>query len=219
MTGGPAFDPPALDHPSPEHPALDHLVLAGPDLAALVADFTARTGVTPARGGSHTGRGTANHLVGLGGTSYLELIGPDPEQAEPAAPRPFGLDDLTAVRVVTWAVRPDDLDATIARACATGYDPGDASAMSRRTPAGDELRWRLTPDRGPLPFLIDWGSSTHPTAAGLPTVGLASFRVRHPHPGPLREHLLALGVTAEVEPAAAAGLRVVLTTPRGPVEY
>jgi hypothetical protein len=28
------------------------------------------------------------------------------------------------------------------------------------------------PDSGLLPFLIDWGSSTHPTTGGLPQVTL-----------------------------------------------
>ncbi|MFD8740899.1 VOC family protein, partial [Streptomyces sp. NPDC059618] len=43
----------------------DHIVLATPDLAATVAEFTRRTGVVPAPGGVHVGLGTRNHLVGL----------------------------------------------------------------------------------------------------------------------------------------------------------
>jgi hypothetical protein len=51
----------------------DHLVYAVPDLAAAVAEFEARTGIRPAAGGSHAGRGTANFLVGLG-SAYLEIM-------------------------------------------------------------------------------------------------------------------------------------------------
>ena len=197
-------------------PALDHLVLATPDLAAAVADLAERCGVTPVRGGSHVGRGTANHLLGLSPTSYLEVVGPDPDQPQPSRPRPFGIDDLDRTRLVTWAVHPASPDDVVARARAAGDDPGRLEAMSRRTPAGDLLAWRLTPDRGVLPFVIDWGATPHP-ARGLPTVGLRSLTLRHPDPVALTARLTALGVTATVGRATAPGLEAVLATPRGEV--
>ena len=73
------------------------------------------TGVAPAEGGRHLGRGTRNALVGFGETSYLEIIGPDPDQpADPGASAPFGLGTPGPPRLVTWAVRPPDLDAAAA---------------------------------------------------------------------------------------------------------
>ena len=36
-------------------PLLDHVVLAGPDLDRLVADFRDRTGIDPKLGGRHPG--------------------------------------------------------------------------------------------------------------------------------------------------------------------
>ncbi|GAB2716710.1 hypothetical protein GCM10027072_06510 [Streptomyces bullii] len=133
-----------------------------PDLAATVADFARRTGVVPAEGGVHVGFGTHNHLVALGGTSYLEIIGPDPEQPAPTGPRPFGVDGLTAPRTVTWAISRPGLDAAVATARARGYDPGAVRPMSRRRPDGTLLEWRLTDGgtahpSGLVPFLIDWG--------------------------------------------------------------
>ncbi|HEV7788173.1 MAG TPA: VOC family protein [Pseudonocardia sp.] len=113
---------------------LDHLVFAAPDLAAAVAQFAELTGVRPAAGGRHVGVGTANYLVGLSpagvdgvgvdeaGGAYLEIIGPDPEQPEPAAPRPFGIDELTAPRLASWAIHPADLEGHLAAARAHGYD-------------------------------------------------------------------------------------------------
>src|SRR5699024_7239395 len=43
----------------------DHLVIAVPDLAAGVREFEELTGVRTTPGGSHPGRGTANHIVSL----------------------------------------------------------------------------------------------------------------------------------------------------------
>jgi Glyoxalase-like domain len=83
---------------------IDHVVFAVPNLADGVGEFQRLVGVNPVRGGSHTNLGTANYLVDLGGAAYLEIIGPDPDQPDPAQPRPFGIDNLTASRVVAWCV-------------------------------------------------------------------------------------------------------------------
>ena len=42
---------------------------------------------------------------------YLEIIGPDPDQPQPVGGRWFGIDRLTAPRIVTWAIRTADIDA------------------------------------------------------------------------------------------------------------
>lgn len=183
---------------------LDHVVLAGPDLAGAVAWFAELTGIEPAPGGRHEGLGTANHLVDLGGGAYLEIIGPDPEQPEPERPRPFGIDDLRAPRVVTWAMRTTDIDALVAAARADGYDPGEPAAMSRRTADGDLLEWRLTAPRfdygdGLVPFLIDWGTTPHPTARALPSAPLLEFAGRHPDPASVRPGLNALGADLHLD--------------------
>ncbi|MFI2206238.1 VOC family protein [Streptomyces sp. NPDC020192] len=204
-------------------PFLDHLVLATPDLAATVADFTRRTGVTPAPGGVHLGLGTRNHLVGLGGRSYLEILGPDPEQPEPAGPRPFGVDRLTGPRTLTWAISPPDLDTAITTARARGYDPGPVRPMSRRTPDGTELRWRLTDGdsghpSGLVPFLIDWGDSPHPTASDLPVTPLLEMTATAPDPEQLSGALSALNTGLPLTPGPPA-LSFTVDTPNGPVTF
>ncbi|MGW0206755.1 VOC family protein [Streptomyces sp. NPDC003233] len=204
-------------------PFLDHLVLATPDLAATVADFARRTGVTPVPGGAHPGLGTRNHLVGLGGRSYLEILGPDPEQPGPDGPRPFGVDGLTGPRTQTWAISPPDLDAAITTARERGYDPGPAHPMSRRTPDGTVLRWRLTDGgpahpSGPVPFLIDWGESRHPTAAGLPVTPLLAVSATVPDPEEVRGRLAALG-TALALTTGPLALSFTVDTPNGPVTF
>ncbi|MGW0069339.1 VOC family protein [Streptosporangium sandarakinum] len=202
-------------------PHLDHLVYAVPDLLAGVAEFAERTGVTPVAGGSHPG-GTANHLVGLGPSSYLEIIGPDPAAGPDARPRAFGLDSLREPRLAAWAVHPGDIDAAVRRARERGHDPGDVQPLSRRTPGGTLLEWRLTRRDDPaavrpVPFLIDWGRTPHPAASGLPELRLDSFAAAHPDPAGLRRDLAALDVRLDVADGPEPALRAVLLTPLGPV--
>ncbi|WP_188191754.1 VOC family protein [Nonomuraea sp. SYSU D8015] len=208
---------------------LDHLVYATPDLEATVTDLERRLGVRPAVGGRHPGFGTRNHLVGLGGRSYLEIIGPDPEQEAPPGPRPFRIDELEGAALVGWAVAVEDIDAVVARSRVQGYDPGDPQDMSRRTPTGDLLCWRLTPPDqaghgGLLPFLIDWGTTRHPAESGLPLVELVSLTIGHPDRDAVRKDLAAVGVgldRAEPYPGLARtprpGLSAVLSGRHGNV--
>src|SRR5688500_4542289 len=105
---------------------IDHLIYAAPELEAAVDDIEGRMGVRAAAGGKHVGIGTHNALIGLGGSTYLELIAPDPDQPPPNVARPFGVDDVRAPRLVGWALAVDDIDAAVAAARERGYDPGDA---------------------------------------------------------------------------------------------
>lgn len=205
----------------PADPALDHLVHAVPDLAEARAAFETATGVVPAEGGRHPGRGTRNLLVGLGATSYLEIIGPDPERpADPGVTVPFGLDELTAPRLVTWAVHPDHPDTAAAASAAAGADHGPLRPMSRHTPDGVLLAWRLAtvhpaPFDGVVPFLIDWGATPHPaTAPGLPALSLRGLRATHPDPGGVGAVLDAVGVRLAVE-QGPPGLAALIEGPHG----
>ncbi|MEU7141721.1 VOC family protein [Nocardia sp. NPDC046473] len=196
---------------------LDHLVLATPELADAVATVTRLLGVAPVPGGRHSGRGTRNFLLGLGDGGYLEIIGPDDDQPAPALPRPFGVDGLTESRLVTWAARVTDIDAAVAEARAAGYDPGPASDMSRETPDGQVLRWRLTlpgEHTGVIPFLIDWGATAHP-AESLPQVTLRAFEAVHPDPVQTSARLRALSADLTVRPGLRPGLIATLDGPNG----
>ncbi len=167
--------------------SIDHLVYAVPDLLAAVADIEELTGVAPVPGGAHVGRGTYNALLGLGGHTYLEIIGPDPAQPDPDEPRPFGIDELTRPSLVTWCARADRaLASIVADVAAIGHDVGPIDAMSRRRPDGVLLEWMLTPpnldDGGIIPFFIDWGTTAHPTTS-LPIGGFVlELILSHPDP-------------------------------------
>ncbi len=205
----------------PVEPSLDHLVYAVPDLDAAARAFAAATGVEPAQGGRHLGRGTRNVLVGFGDTSYLEIIGPDPDHpADPGAPVPFGVAASSRARLVTWAVHPADIAAAAAASAAAGADLGEIGPMSRRTPAGELLEWRLAaahpgPLDGVVPFLIDWGATPHPARA-LPRLTLRGLRADHPDPDAVTAVLDAVGVRLAVD-AGPPGLAALLDGPGGRV--
>jgi Glyoxalase-like domain len=201
---------------------IDHLVHATPDLDATVAQLAGR-GLVLSPGGAHDELGTRNALADLGGGAYLEVIGPDPEQPEPAQPRPFGIDGLREPRLVAWAVRVADLDAAVAAARSRGHDPGPARDMARMRGDGVRLAWRWTPPPAAVPevvpFLIAWGDTEHPSRTAARGARLESFTAAHPDPAGVRERLAALDVTdLTVEPAPSPALRALVETPSGPVE-
>ena len=212
---------------------IDHLVYAVPDLAAAIDWFDEATGVRPAIGGSHDGMGTHNALVSFG-ESYLELIAPDPGQPNPPAsglPRPFGLDDVLApegegMTLVGFAVRPSDdetIDELADRMFEAGHDPGEVVDMSRLTPSGDRLAWRLTfPRDRTVPFLIDWGSTPRPNTTQPDGVELADFAIVHQRPFDLLGVVAALGlditVVATDSNAEPAGLRATVVGAHGDLQ-
>jgi Glyoxalase-like domain len=201
---------------------IDHLVYATPDLEATIAELQ-RRGLAHSPGGPHVGLGTRNALADLGGGGYLEVIGPDPEQPEPARPRPFGIDGLREPRLVAWAVRVTDLDAAVAAARSRGHDPGAGRDMARVRGDGVRLAWRLTPPPSAVPevvpFLIAWGDTEHPSRTAARGARLESFTAAHPDPAGVGQRLAALGVTdLTVGPAPTPALRAVIATPSGRVE-
>ena len=205
-------------HDSEDHVLIDHLVYAVPDLPAAVTDLAERSGVQAQAGGRHTGRGTHNALLALGPQTYLEIIAPDPEQPDPAVPRPFGLDGVRHGSLVGWALACDDIDAAVAGARSSGYDPGDVIDGLRADPAGTLLRWRMTAGElagGLAPFLISWGDTEHPARSAPPGLTLEAFHIEHPDPPSLVPLLTALGADAEIKPAAAAALVARLSGPNG----
>ena len=186
---------------------LDHLVYAVPDLTRAMDDFERRLGVRPAAGGRHEGLGTHNAILPLAGRAYVELIAPDPEGGTPAGPRPFGLDSLDAPRLVTWAVRSEQIEETVAASRAQGFDPGVVLDLSRAAPSGELLRWKLSLRSEPggdglIPFVIDWGQTPHPgeSHTGLPNCSLDHFSGIHPEATAVTEALEALGASLTIQP-------------------
>jgi hypothetical protein len=172
---------------------VDHLVFGAPDVGAAIDMLEAKLGVRAGMGGKHPGAGTHNALLSLGGGSYLEIIGPDPEQEPPTdRPMPFGVDKLAAPRLVTWAAKARaDFAEQVAKSRRAGWNPGDPQPMSRKTPDGTELKWTLT--RAPEPIGAE-----------------------HPDPHAVRDALLALDVDdLTLIPGPEPLLVAIIRTPSG----
>lgn len=197
---------------------VDHLVYAVPDLAAGSHLIAQLTGVTPAQGGSHPRWGTANTLLSLGKNTYLEIIGPDPEQPEFTGQRVLGVDPAAAPRLTTWAAKGTHLDQLQALLLPGDARIGQAYPGSRERPDGSILRWTLTDPGitvldGLVPFFIDWGDSPHPTAVAPTGLTLVALHLEHPEPDRVRQALSMLDLKI---PVFAARQAAVVATLRGP---
>lgn len=199
---------------------IDHLVYAVSDLDASSDWFELTTGVRPAIGGAHPGMGTHNALVSFG-SSYLEIIAPDPEQPNPADGRPFGVTLDMEPQLVTYAVRPgagETIESLVAAATYCGSDPGKILDMSRTPPGGATLAWRLTyplmQHHGLIPFLIDWGTTDHPSRSAPGGLELQTLEGATPEADVVAKVLTAIDLDVRVA-SGVGGLTATIKTPNG----
>jgi hypothetical protein len=134
--------------------SIDHVIVCLPDLDHAVRDFEERHGVVSVQGGRHAGHGTANRLVPLG-DAYVELVAVvDAGEAEDSVFGRWVGGRASRPCADAIAIRTEDISTVAGR---LGLEP---IAMSRRTAADQELRWRVvglerTVSDG-LPFYIQW---------------------------------------------------------------
>ena len=202
---------------------VDHLVYATPDLDRGVDEIEKLLGVRATPGGQHPGRGTRNALIALGPTSYLEIIGPDPQQAPPKGPRPFGIDNLNRSKLVAWFVKANNLSRSRDEAVRLDVPYGEVMSGSRRRPDGTELSWHFTDPTvlvggGTVPFLIDWGQSPHPASPAAQGASLVALQAVHPNPESVRKMLRGVGVDLEVKAGQNVELIATIECPRGRVQ-
>jgi len=200
---------------------LDHLLLGCSDLDQGIAFVEEHTGVKPATGGVHPGRGTRNALLSLGELHYLEVIAPDPAQT--AAPKvradlPAMLQHLSSPTLVDWAVHTTDIAAVAERLRKAGIVFSGPTAGSRARPDGKMLHWQtlnLENDRqGLFPFFIQWGAETiHPSVDAPSGCTLESFAIVSPDAVSTEFH--KLGIEVKVEQGAPAHLQAQIRGPKG----
>jgi hypothetical protein len=209
----------ADDAEEDEVPALlDHIILGCNDLALGMELVEQNTGVRPAIGGVHPGRGTRNALLSLGERRYLEIIAPDPAQQKIVHfPQ---IREMKDPRLIGWAVHPPDIAATAKllrdnQIAFQGPDDG-----SRKRPDGRVLNWKtinLADDRhGILPFFIEWSAdSVHPSKDAPKKCHLDYFTVLGADPAELSKVFQQIGVEATVERSDRDRLRAHITGPKG----
>ena len=202
---------------------VDHLVYTVPNLQQGIDSAEKLFGVRATPGGQHPGLGTRNALIALGPASYLEIIGPDPDQPKPTGPRRFGIDELTGPHLFTWVAKGKSLEKFDADAKAHGIDLGAVIPGSRKRPDGVVLKWTYTDPQVVLadrliPYFIDWGSSPHPSASAAKGVTLTSLRAEHPDAARVQSMVRALGLALAVAPGAKPSLIATFDSPKGKVE-
>jgi hypothetical protein len=202
---------------------VDHLVYATPDLKVGIDAIEKLLVIRAMPGGQHPGAGTRNALVALGPASYLEIIGPDPEQLHPPGPRLFGIDGLKAPRLATWAASGKDLERLAADAARNGVKLGAVGSGSRKRTDGILLSWRFTSPAtllgdGVVPFFIDWGKTPHPAQTTAAGAALVALRAEHPDARGVGEMLRMLGLPLPVTSAPAPALIATVDCPKGRVE-
>jgi len=197
---------------------LDHIILGCNDLDLGVELVEQNTGVRPAIGGVHPGRGTRNALLSLGDRRYLEIIAPDLAQSEIVHfPQ---IRSMTDPRLIGWAVHPPDIAATAKllrenKIAFQGPDDG-----SRKRPDGRVLTWKtinLADDRhGLLPFFIEWSAdSVHPSKDSPARCRLEYFEIMSSDPEELASTLKRIGLDLTVQRSDKSRLRAFLSGPKG----
>lgn len=202
---------------------LDHIIYATPDLNRGIDTLEKLLGVRATPGGQHPGHGTKNALIRLGGTSFLEILGPDPDQPRPGRPRWLGIDSLRAPRLSGWAAAESNLEGLADKAAAAGMKLGAILQGRRENPDGTSLSWRFTDpytvlSDGIVPFFIDWQASPHPAQRSVGGVTLIGLRAEHPDAALVRRKLLQLGIDLSIQVGPHPALIADLACPRGRVE-
>jgi hypothetical protein len=200
---------------------LDHILLGCNDLDRGIQLVEEATGVRPAIGGVHPGRGTRNALLSLGERRYLEIIAPDSSQG-PVVHFPQIL-GMTEPRLIGWAVHPPDIAAVAKQlrenqVAFTGPDDG-----SRKRPDGRVLNWKtinLADDRhGLLPFFIEWSAdSVHPSKDAPAKCTLDYFEILSVDPEELAATLKRIGLDLPVQRSDKARLHALISGAKGDIK-
>ena len=205
---------------------LDHILLGCNDLDRGIEFVEKHTGIPPAFGGVHPGRGTRNAILSLGELSrdelkprrYLEIIAPDPQQS--GALDHYGLLKLTEPRLVGWAAHPGDLNQFATRLRNAGVAFDGPNPGSRKRPDGRLLQWKTLnlkdDDAGLLPFFIEWSAdSVHPSSDSPAGCRIVRFEIATPEPEQLSKAVAILGIDVKIAKAKYAQLRATIAGPKG----
>lgn len=126
---------------------IDHVTICVPGLDQGIAQFR-KLGFNVAMGGVHPGKGTHN-AIAFNDEDYIELLAirdrAEYEAAVKAGQGDAGLAEFVAAGggLRSIMIQSDDLAADVAAMRTRGVDVSDAIEGGRRTPGGQELKWKV----------------------------------------------------------------------------
>jgi catechol 2,3-dioxygenase-like lactoylglutathione lyase family enzyme len=126
---------------------IDHITIVVPDLQQGMAQFR-KLGFNINMGGVHVGKGTHN-AIAFNDEDYIELLAIRDHTEYQAAVKngtgDAGLAEFIAAGggLRSMMIQSNDLTADVAAMRGRGVDVSDAIEGGRRTPAGQELKWKV----------------------------------------------------------------------------
>ncbi|MDH3287558.1 MAG: VOC family protein [Betaproteobacteria bacterium] len=196
---------------------IDHVMICVPDLQQGMEKFS-KMGFNVHAGGVHTGKGTHN-AIAFNQDDYIELLAiRDMAEHQASAGAPGNSHAGLAQFIEAGGglryliLQSDDLTAEVAAMRSRGVDVSDAMDRGRRTPAGQELRWKaaVLGPKNPLPiFFIEHLTPIEERRKQVPDAGK--------HPNAVFTIERAYVVTPEAEAAAALYAKV-LGVPQPPMQ-
>lgn len=201
---------------------LDHVVLAAADFEAALEEFTEKTGVAPKIAGAIKGLGIKTARVSFEGSSYLEIIAPDPKAGGPIG-NLLKASGLTGLKPFHWAIRNSKAEPLKDEVNKFGYTPDHISMFGAKedgTPRKWEMLYLYGHRMGGItPFYINWANSDHPCET-MPIVGdLISVKVSAPDSDPIHKliaHTESGGFSLE---EGDASFEVKFDSPEGEITF
>lgn len=173
-----------------EDNVLDHVVLAAADFESALEEFTEKTGVAPKIAGAIKGLGIKTARVSFEGSSYLEIIAPDPKSGGPIG-NLLKASGISGLKPFHWAIRNERAEPLKDEVNKFGYTPDHISMFGAKedgTPRKWEMLYLYGHRMGGIcPFYINWANSDHPCET-MPIVGdLIGVTVTAPSDDPVHK--------------------------------
>tara|TARA_A100000164_G_C21711803_1_gene678560 strand:- start:110 stop:733 length:624 start_codon:yes stop_codon:yes gene_type:complete len=175
-------------------------------------------GVDAAYGGEHVGLGTRNALISLGST-YLEIIAPDPAQSIKGT---LGekLEGLSHAGLVTWCAE-GDLNCLTSKLSELEVATAGPNKTKRQTTGGSVMEWELLfPSKsafgGCFPFFIDWLDCKNPKDSNPVAGEFKSLSISSPDSKKLKQVLRTIGLQVPVAEGESS-VSVMIQGNKGPV--
>ncbi|CAB9496678.1 expressed unknown protein [Seminavis robusta] len=205
-----------------EDNVLDHVVLAAADFESALEEFTEKTGVAPKIAGAIKGLGIKTARVSFEGSSFLEIIAPDPKSGGPIG-NLLKASGISGLKPFHWAIRNERAEPLKDEVNKFGYTPDHISMFGAKedgTPRKWEMLYLYGHKMGGItPFYINWANSDHPCET-MPIVGdLIGVKVTAPSDDPVHKliaHTESGGFSLE---EGDASFELKFDSPEGEITY